>query len=93
MTHVFHRALSHTMPTVSHGEDPYIHGTGGREYFDGCGGAAPPTTGYFKRIREIRDRYGVLPILDGVMCGMGGTGTVFSCEQDDAVPGLPTLAA
>ena len=55
-------------------------------------GAVPPTPGYFKRIREICDRYGVLLILDEVMCGMGRTGTMFSCEQDEVVPDLLTLA-
>ena len=55
-------------------------------------GAVPPTTGYFKRIRDICDRYGILLILDEVMCGVGRTGTMFSCEQDDVVPDLLTLA-
>ena len=55
-------------------------------------GAVPPTPGYFKRIREICDRYGILLILDEVMCGMGRTGTMFSCEQDGVVPDLLTLA-
>ena len=55
-------------------------------------GAVPPTTGYFKRIRDICDRYGILLILDEVMYGVGRTGTMFSCEQDDVVPDLLTLA-
>ncbi len=55
-------------------------------------GAVPPTAGYFGRIREICDRYGILLILDEVMCGMGRTGTMFSCEQDGVVPDLLTLA-
>ena len=55
-------------------------------------GAVPPTAGYFARVREICDRYGILLILDEVMCGMGRTGTMFSCEQDDVVPDLLTLA-
>jgi adenosylmethionine-8-amino-7-oxononanoate aminotransferase len=45
-------------------------------------GAVPAVPGYFKRIREICDRYGVLLILDEVMCGMGRTGTRYACEQD-----------
>lgn len=55
-------------------------------------GAVPPVTGYFKAVREICDRYGVLLILDEVMCGMGRTGTLFACEQDDVRPDLVTIA-
>ncbi len=45
-------------------------------------GAVPAAAGYFRRIREICDHYGILLILDEVMCGMGRTGTLFACEQD-----------
>jgi len=55
-------------------------------------GAVPPTPGYFKRIREICDRHGILLILDEVMCGTGRTGTMFACEQDDIAPDLLTMA-
>lgn len=55
-------------------------------------GAVPPTEGYFKRIRDICDRHGVLLILDEVMCGSGRTGTMFACEQDGVVPDLLTMA-
>ena len=55
-------------------------------------GAVPAVTGYLKRIREICDQYGVLLILDEVMCGMGRTGTLFACEQDGIEPDLITLA-
>ena len=55
-------------------------------------GAVPAVPGYLKRIREICDQYGILLILDEVMCGMGRTGTLFACEQDDVVPDLITMA-
>lgn len=55
-------------------------------------GAVPPVADYFKRIRAICDRYGVLLILDEVMCGMGRTGTLHACEQDGIAPDLLTIA-
>ncbi|RVT82194.1 aspartate aminotransferase family protein [Rhodobacteraceae bacterium CCMM004] len=55
-------------------------------------GALAPAPGYFRRIREICDRYGVLLILDEVMCGMGRTGTLFACEQDGIAPDIACIA-
>ena len=55
-------------------------------------GAVPPAPGYFKRIREICDRHGILLILDEVMCGMGRTGSFFACEQDGISPDIVTIA-
>jgi adenosylmethionine-8-amino-7-oxononanoate aminotransferase len=55
-------------------------------------GTVPPVADYFKRIRAICDRYGVLLILDEVMCGMGRTGTLHACEQDGISPDLMAIA-
>ncbi len=55
-------------------------------------GAVPPAPGYFREIRRICDKYGVFLVLDEVMCGMGRTGTMFACEQDDVVPDIITVA-
>ncbi len=55
-------------------------------------GAVPPVGDYFKRIREICDRHGILLILDEVMSGMGRTGTLHAFEQDGIVPDLLTIA-
>ncbi|MEM7719969.1 MAG: aspartate aminotransferase family protein [Pseudomonadota bacterium] len=55
-------------------------------------GALAPAPGYFKRIREICDRYGVLLILDEVMCGMGRTGSLFACDQDGVAPDILCIA-
>src|SRR3546814_7299902 len=55
-------------------------------------GAVPPVADYFQRIRRVCDKYGVLLILDEVMCGMGRTGTLHACEQDGIAPDLMTIA-
>lgn len=55
-------------------------------------GAAAAAEGYFRRVRDICDRHGVLLILDEVMCGMGRTGTLFACEQEKIAPDLVCLA-
>ncbi|MDQ8032133.1 MAG: aspartate aminotransferase family protein, partial [Bordetella sp.] len=55
-------------------------------------GATPPVAGYFKGVREVCDKYGVLFIADEVMCGMGRTGTLYAVEQDGVVPDLITIA-
>lgn len=55
-------------------------------------GVLVPTPNYFRRIREICDRHGILLILDEVMCGMGRTGTLHACEQDGIAPDLLTIA-
>ncbi|SDJ10078.1 aspartate aminotransferase family protein [Aliiruegeria lutimaris] len=55
-------------------------------------GAVPAVEGYLKRIREICDTYGVLLILDEVMCGMGRTGYLFACDYDDVVPDILCIA-
>lgn len=55
-------------------------------------GAVASEADYFKRVRAICDKYGVLLILDEVMCGMGRTGTVFACEQDEVTPDIVTIA-
>jgi len=55
-------------------------------------GVLVPVPGYLKRIREICDQYGVLLILDEVMCGMGRTGSLFACEQEGVTPDLLATA-
>jgi len=55
-------------------------------------GVLTPVPGYFKAVREVCDRYGVLLILDEVMCGMGRTGTLHACEQEGVIPDLMAIA-
>lgn len=53
--------------------------------------AVPPPAGYFPKIREICDRYGVLLILDEVLCGFGRTGRWFASEHYDVTPDIVTM--
>jgi adenosylmethionine-8-amino-7-oxononanoate aminotransferase len=55
-------------------------------------GAVPAVPGYFKRVREICDRHGILLILDEVMCGMGRTGSLHACEQEGVSPDIIAVA-
>lgn len=56
-------------------------------------GCVTPPKGYFRGVRKVCDKYGVLLILDEVMCGTGRTGTYFAFEQEeDVVPDILTLA-
>ena len=55
-------------------------------------GVLVPVPGYFRAVREVCDRHGVLLILDEVMCGMGRTGTLYASEQEGIVPDLVTIA-
>lgn len=55
-------------------------------------GCVPPPSGYFRGVREICDKYGILLILDEIMCGTGRTGTYFAFEQEDVVPDIVTAA-
>jgi adenosylmethionine-8-amino-7-oxononanoate aminotransferase len=55
-------------------------------------GAVPPVPGYFAAIKAVCERYGVLLILDEVMSGMGRTGRLFACEEDNVAPDIVAIA-
>jgi hypothetical protein len=55
-------------------------------------GAVPAVDGYFQKIRKICDQYGVLLILDEVMCGMGRTGYLYACNADNIAPDILCIA-
>ncbi|PTW60615.1 adenosylmethionine-8-amino-7-oxononanoate aminotransferase [Breoghania corrubedonensis] len=54
-------------------------------------GAVPAVPGYFKAIREVCNRHGVLLILDDVMSGMGRTGHLYSHFEDGVVPDIVAI--
>ena len=51
----------------------------------------PPPPGYWKRIREICDNHGTLLIFDEIPSCLGRTGSIFVCEQTDAVPDIVVI--
>ncbi|MFG0231582.1 aspartate aminotransferase family protein [Achromobacter sp. 413638] len=55
-------------------------------------GAVTAVSTYFRRVREVCDRHGVLLIADEVMCGMGRSGTLYAVEQEGVTPDLITIA-
>jgi adenosylmethionine-8-amino-7-oxononanoate aminotransferase len=57
-----------------------------------AGGCIPPQEGYFQRVREICDEYGVLLIADEVICAFGRIGHWFGCERYGFQPDMVTIA-
>jgi adenosylmethionine-8-amino-7-oxononanoate aminotransferase len=56
------------------------------------GGALVPPAGYFARIREICDRYGILLVSDEVICAFGRFGYWFGSERFGYRPDMITFA-
>ncbi len=56
------------------------------------GGCFPPPPGYFRRVREICDKYDVLLVSDEVICAFGRLGTTFGCDKFDYIPDMITCA-
>src|SRR3989442_11042363 len=54
-------------------------------------GASTPRPEYFRRIREICDRYDVLFVADETLCGAGRTGSWWAIEPYGVAPDLMTL--
>src|SRR6266511_3724247 len=55
-------------------------------------GCFPPPPGYFQRVREICDRYGVLLVSDEVICAFGRLGHWFGSERYRYQPDVITFA-
>jgi taurine---2-oxoglutarate transaminase len=58
----------------------------------GAGGIVVPPDGYWQKVREICDRYGVVMMVDEVMVGFGRTGKWFAIEHWGVVPDVMTMA-
>jgi adenosylmethionine-8-amino-7-oxononanoate aminotransferase len=56
------------------------------------GGCFPPPAGYFAKVRDICDRYGVLLVSDEVICGFGRLGAWFGAERYGYLPDMITFA-
>jgi adenosylmethionine-8-amino-7-oxononanoate aminotransferase len=57
-----------------------------------AGGCFPPPPGYFQRVREICDRYGVLLVSDEVICAFGRLGHWFGAQRYGYQPDIITMA-
>ena len=62
------------------------------EPIQGESGVVIPAPGYLPGIRRICDEMGLLMIADEVQTGIGRTGTLFACEQEEVIPDMITLA-
>jgi hypothetical protein len=57
-----------------------------------AGGCFPPPPGYFQRVREICDHYGVLLVSDEVICAFGRLGHWFGAQRYEYQPDIITMA-
>lgn len=62
------------------------------EPIQGNAGIVTPPAGYFKRVKEILDQYGILLIIDEVQTGFCRTGKMFAIENYDVAPDIMTMA-
>jgi adenosylmethionine-8-amino-7-oxononanoate aminotransferase len=63
----------------------------GEPIMQGFGAYAPPRE-YWPIVREICSKYGILLIIDEVICGFGRTGKMFGIEHFEIQPDLLTMA-
>lgn len=56
------------------------------------GGVIVPPAGYWERVQEICKKYGIILVIDEVVCGMGRTGTWFGYQHFGIKPDIVTMA-
>ncbi|HET6373357.1 MAG TPA: aminotransferase class III-fold pyridoxal phosphate-dependent enzyme, partial [Candidatus Polarisedimenticolia bacterium] len=61
------------------------------ETVPGTNGGYFPPPDYYRRVREICDRHGILLILDEVLTGFGRTGSWFAIDGYGALPDMMTM--
>jgi acetylornithine/succinyldiaminopimelate/putrescine aminotransferase len=62
------------------------------ETVQGGGGIVEAPPGFWRELRALCDRHGVLWVADEVQCGLGRTGQFFAFERDNVVPDVTALA-
>ncbi len=61
------------------------------EPLQGTGGYINPPKGYFKELKKVLDKYGILFIADEIQMGFYRTGKLWSIEHFDVVPDVITF--
>ena len=80
------------MEKVIQKEDPDTVGGVILEPITAGGGVIVPPDGYFETIQEICKKYGILLIIDEVVCGLGRTGKWFGYQHFGVKPDIVTMA-
>jgi 4-aminobutyrate aminotransferase len=57
----------------------------------GEGGYVLPPEGWFRSLRELCDRHGIMLVCDEVQSGMGRSGTMWAIEQEGIAPDIITV--
>jgi adenosylmethionine-8-amino-7-oxononanoate aminotransferase len=90
--HAFMMAITDALEERILAEGPETVAAVFMEPVQNAGGCFTPPAGYFQRVREICDKYGVLMVSDEVICAFGRLGTMFGAEKFDYLPDMITCA-
>lgn len=80
------------MEKVIQKEDPDTVGDVIVEPITAGGGVIVPPDGYYETLQEICKKYGLLLIVDEVVCGLGRTGKWFGYQNFNIKPDIVTMA-
>ena len=84
--------LAGSLETLIQREGPETIAAFIAEPVQGAGGVVVPPEGYFSRIQEVLDKYGIILIDDEVICGFGRTGRAFGAQTVGMRPTTMTVA-